>query len=1040
MKKRLSLLCLTLAILAFGAIAEAQNGQPYPNSYGGPGGGPGYSPGEFQPTSGDLRLGLPGRTWFETSFADRGLGYVGSYLTFGAKNRLFEDSFDGRWLGEMRLHQSLKDGGGFFANFGLERVFTLDAANSDLSLGLWLDFDGDGQASFSNDLTQWGVSGKIKTRRWDFLANGYISTGNSDFSIGDPTGGNVFYENRIVIQPGIDSQLEGFDAVFRSRPEWMANVNGSLDIGGYGYRSELVEFFGGGRVGIGAQMFGGMLVNARVNYDSRFNATGFLSVGWAFGGGNVRSEEYAGLGRDLEETVRNDHIVRYQQELIVAFDPDTGLPYNVWHVNNSALAPGSGDFEMPFMTLAEAEAASAAGDIIFVNGGDGTATGMSTGIVLKDDQLFLGGGVDHLIPVQGGMNFLIPGFSTGSVPTISGSAAGNAVTLGDNNVVRGFNIDGTAGVGGMANGIAGTGVDSGIIEDVIISDAILNGFNLQNATGDWNIARNTIAGNGFDGILIENSGDPTSIFNFDSNNVSGNGRDGIHMLNYDAAVVSMLSNITDNNFRHGVNLDGYVNGAGLGLDLDFLAHSGTGNNGDAIRVVSGDGDLRVVNSSSTANAGNGLTLIDWTTTNAADSVFVGTTTGGTSSFSNNGSGYGIYNELNAGTQRFTVTDTVASNNLNGVGVRTTGVATNVISSIVDNVAFSNNAADGLRFLAESGSTQSVLIDQPASIGSLGIAGNGANGVNFQVGNASMGTLSAIDAVVRNVTMNGNGNGLFVSVLEDGAATILVQNSTASGNGNGISMLVDTNDNGALNRLIIDNVAMNGNVLDAVDVTTLGGSLTDIVIADSTFNGGGGSGVNVNAFGSPVIAGVDNMTRLTMSGNAISNFTAGGVDAIITGDANFLADIRGNSFTGNTGGGVNLSTADDSRADIIVNGNTMTGNGAPGMSLLTAGDSTINALWINNAMSGNTGAGATATNAPMSNICLAMSSNFFSNGFTAVNNAAAVDFVVELDGFTNGFGPGALPGNVTVLPFGSTCEPAIALQQAAFNAAGFPDIN
>ena len=46
------------------------------------------------------------------------------------------------------------------------------------------------------------------------------------------------------------------------------------------------------------QMFGGMLLNAEVNYDDRFNATGVFGVGWVFGG-NARGNEHAGLGQAL---------------------------------------------------------------------------------------------------------------------------------------------------------------------------------------------------------------------------------------------------------------------------------------------------------------------------------------------------------------------------------------------------------------------------------------------------------------------------------------------------------------------------------------------------------------------------------------------------------------------------------------------------------------------------------------------------------------------------------------------------------------------
>ena len=138
-----------------------------------------------------------------------------------------------------------------------------------------------------------------------------------------------------------------------------------------------------------------------MNHDERFDTTGVLSVGWLFGShASGYGNEWAGLARDLESTVRNDHIVRFSQELIVAIDPDTGMAYNVVHADNTAVG-GDGTFENPFATLKGAEMASGEGDIIFVHGGDGTDGGYNEGIVLKDDQFLLSSGGDQFVPLAG---------------------------------------------------------------------------------------------------------------------------------------------------------------------------------------------------------------------------------------------------------------------------------------------------------------------------------------------------------------------------------------------------------------------------------------------------------------------------------------------------------------------------------------------------------------------------------------------------------------------------------------------------------------
>ena len=143
MKTSLRLVWIMVALFAFSQAANSQQFAIPAGGIQGPaygGGGGVYEPGAFQATGGDLRTAFPGRVWFSSNFADRALGYEGSYLTLGTKTRLFNDGLDGRWLGEARFHYSYDDGG-FFGNFGIERVFSIDAANADVSLSAWIDYD-----------------------------------------------------------------------------------------------------------------------------------------------------------------------------------------------------------------------------------------------------------------------------------------------------------------------------------------------------------------------------------------------------------------------------------------------------------------------------------------------------------------------------------------------------------------------------------------------------------------------------------------------------------------------------------------------------------------------------------------------------------------------------------------------------------------------------------------------------------------------------------------------------------------------------------
>ena len=107
-----------------------------------------------------------------------------------------------------------------------------------------------------------------------------------------------------------------------------------------------------------------------------------------------------------------------------------------------------------------------------------------------------------------------------------------------------------------------------------------------------------------------------------------------------------------------------------------------------------------------------------------------------------------------------------------------------------------------------------------------------------------------------------------------------------------------------------------------------------------------------------------------------------------------------------------------------------------------GDGNLDVLMISNAISNND---TTATvnrdmnvlNSSLGSVCLAMSNNFFVLPVRLENLGAGVDFVLELDGSTNGIGvPGIQVGAFDLRAFGSTCAPAIAAQEAVFAGLGF----
>ena len=126
MKTFLSLFSLGVAIV--GLVSAPVAAQSAPQGYPSLKQGGEATAAPFQT---QVPVGWPGNVWIEGNLADRGLGYKGSYMTVGGKSRLFEDFLGGRWVSQVQGNMALESGS-FFSNVGLERVFTVEAANSDV--------------------------------------------------------------------------------------------------------------------------------------------------------------------------------------------------------------------------------------------------------------------------------------------------------------------------------------------------------------------------------------------------------------------------------------------------------------------------------------------------------------------------------------------------------------------------------------------------------------------------------------------------------------------------------------------------------------------------------------------------------------------------------------------------------------------------------------------------------------------------------------------------------------------------------------------
>lgn len=205
------------------------------------------------------------------------------------------------------------------------------------------------------------------------------------------------------------------------------------------------------------------------------------------------------------------------------------FPNIIWYVDNSAPAGGNGTQATPFNNLGSAASASAAGDMIYVLTGNAPAvTGLNAGIVLKNNQMLLGQGVDLKVTFGGSE---VVKFPAGTAPVVI-HTAGTAITLAQNNTIKGLKI------GDSTNPVIGTGISGTTVGTLTVGNASIkastgaavninggnlavdltsvsanggsNGIVLSNTTGSFSVngdgANTTLGGNASGGTISNMSG------------------------------------------------------------------------------------------------------------------------------------------------------------------------------------------------------------------------------------------------------------------------------------------------------------------------------------------------------------------------------------------------------------------------------------------------------------------------------------------------------------------------------------------------------
>ncbi|HEU0052827.1 MAG TPA: Ig-like domain-containing protein, partial [Longimicrobium sp.] len=560
-------------------------------------------------------------------------------------------------------------------------------------------------------------------------------------------------------------------------------------------------------------------------------------------------------------------------------------PTRVWYVSN--LASGDGRDASPFATLAEAEAASAPGETIFLLFGNGTSGGYDAGITLKAGQALTGQGVSSDVTTSlNGQTVVL--LASGSAPTIT-RASGTTIQLATNNTVQGVNVTSSAGAGIAGNGfgtftasevsvaaVGGPAVDlqngtaAASFDVLSSSNSASSGVRLASVGGSFAAPSGSISGAAGAGVAVSGGNGTVSY----GGSVSGSGTRAASITGRTGGSVTLSGDISDsaggllvqNNTGGTIAFTGgskvFSTGASDGVTL-------ASNAGATIQF--GGGGLQIITTTGTGfNATGGGTL---TVTGLGNAV--GTTSGTAVRIVNT--------TLGAGGATFQSVS--ASNGANGIVLDNTGTGGFQVTG-------SGSAGSGGTIQGMTGAGISLASTANVSFGRMVIQSTGESGVK--------GT-GVVNFAFTNGTIVDSGTGLGVGESN------LAFNRSVTGTESNVS-----------GTLVITGNTLTNAYYHGVDVVNFSGTLTSVDISGNTVtsatstSSSRGSGIRLVARGSAATAA--SVADATIANNVIRNFpSAAGIEA-----------LGGNAVAGGPAG--TFGTAGSGSSVIAISGNSIAGQG------------------------------------------------------------------------------------------------------------------
>jgi hypothetical protein len=477
------------------------------------------------------------------------------------------------------------------------------------------------------------------------------------------------------------------------------------------------------------------------------------------------------------------------------------VPTRVWYVSNTA--SGDGRDASPFATLAEAEAASAAGETIFVLFGNGTSLGYDAGITLKAGQSLTGQGIgaDVTVTLNGQSVVLL---DAGSSPTVTNAAAGTTIQLATNNTVQGLNVTSSAGAG-----IAGSGFGTFAASSISVAATGGAAVELQNGTAAaaFDVLSSSNSANA--GLRLVNVGGTVSA---PSGAISGAANAGVSISGGNA-VVSYGGTVSAAAGR-SVSITGRTGGS-VTLSGDIS------DNGDGALVQNNtSGSIAFTGGSKVfaTGASNGVTLAS----NAGATVqFAG---GGLQIATTTGTGFSA-----TGGGTFTVTGTG-----NSVGT-SSGTAVRVVNTTL--------GAGGATFQSVSASNgaNGIVLDN-AGTGGFQVTGTGAPGSGGTIQTMSGDGVSLANTAGISLNSMVIRNNLGSGVLGTSVTGVHVDGSSVLDNGdNAAADEAGIRFDNLLGSSSIDNTTVAGSVEDNVRIVNTAGTLALSVVGSTIRDNAAGTG-------------------------------------------------------------------------------------------------------------------------------------------------------------------------------------------------------